>query len=93
MEELLHALRKTEIFTEWQQRYRLEVFLKETEIMIEITPFPPDTYDSIREEMMDKEIKRMETELSEQKVPMRIDHEACSLFADTFCLYILPQDT
>ncbi len=92
MEELLRSFCGTKTFAVWERRYHTVVSVKDTEITVEIVPFPPDTYDSIREEMVNSEMEKLVAELKDDNVLVRINYETCALFADSFCFHIISQN-
>ena len=91
METLLTLIRKTDTFVRWEGLYRMDVTLDENEITIKVTPFPPDTYDSVRADILEREMPQLETELAAQGIRIGIEYEACALLADVFCFYLFPR--
>ena len=87
---MLSVFVHSETFAAWRRRYRIQHSVTQTEITVEIEPFPPDTFDSVYAEMTEKELQRLGKEFISNGIAVQIDHEQCALFGNTFHFSIRP---
>jgi hypothetical protein len=87
MERLAAALATSAVLGAWRRLYRLNVNMKEDGFDINFMPFPPDTYDSVREDVLSGKLDELRCELRKQGVSAFVDYERCSF--GLICLPLL----
>lgn len=90
--ELVASLKQSHVLQEWRKRYSVEVALKENsdEIKVHLSPIPPDTLESLYEEVVQGgEVERLEQELRVSCPSVGITYEHCIAWGTSFTMYVV----
>jgi len=93
LKELAAALAGSAALRAWRERYCINnvEMMGEHEFAIHIMPFPPDTYDSVREEILGGKLEELKRELTEEGCSVWVGFEQCFFGSDmVFAIFVTP---